>query len=283
MDFFLFKKTCLNQTKRLKSIKKQTKGVFVLKKVNLLDRLGELPLKNLQSGLIEENNYISCIFCGFEAEKGVVFKDGERFLEAEKYVKAHIERAHGSVFSALIALGKKSTGLSDHQAELLKRFYVKIPDEQIQKELLIGSKSTIRNHRFVLKEKERQARIFMTLMQLIRDNETNPGKYIKPHSTATMVDDRYKVTVTESEKLLKKYFPDGLDGPLKTFTMKEKAKVVVLRHISQRFEPQIKYSEKQVDEILKAVFADHVTLRRYLIEYGFLDRTQDCSQYWLKF
>ncbi len=187
------------------------------------------------------------------------------------------------MFSALIALGKKSTGLSEHQVELLKRFYARIPDEQIQKELSIGSKSTIRNHRFVLKEKERQARIFMTLMQLIRDNETNPGKYIKPHSTATMVDDRYKVTVAESEKLLKKYFPDGLDGPLKTFRMKEKAKVVVLRHISQRFEPQIKYSEKQVDEILKAVFADHVTLRRYLIEYGFLDRTQDCSQYWLKF
>jgi hypothetical protein len=183
---------------------------------------------------------------------------------------------------ALLVFGKKSTGLSEHQAELLKRFYARIPDEQIQKELSIGSKSTIRNHRFVLKEKERQARIFMTLMQLIRDNETYPGKYIKPHSTGTMVDDRYKVTVAESEKLLKKYFPDGLDGPLKTFTMKEKAKVVVLRHISQRFEPQIKYSEKQVDEILKAVFADHVTLRRYLIEYGFLDRTKDCSQYWLK-
>jgi len=27
---------------------------------------------------------------------------------------------------------------------------------------------------------------------------------------------------------------------------------------------------------------DHATLRRYLIEYGFLERTQDCGTYWVK-
>ncbi|MBJ6950597.1 DUF2087 domain-containing protein, partial [Vibrio cholerae] len=29
-------------------------------------------------------------------------------------------------------------------------------------------------------------------------------------------------------------------------------------------------------------YPDFVTLRRYLIEYGFLDRTDDGSQYWVK-
>jgi hypothetical protein len=30
------------------------------------------------------------------------------------------------------------------------------------------------------------------------------------------------------------------------------------------------------------VYDDYVTVRRYLIEYGFLDRKDDGSQYWLK-
>ena len=97
-----------------------------------------------------------------------------------------------------------------------------------------------------------------------------------------MVDDRYKVTPKEHDTLLKKYFPDGLDGKLKTFTMKEKGKLVVLRHIATKFTCGLDYNEKQVNEILKTVYDDYVTIRRYLIEYGFMDRTADCARYWMK-
>jgi len=96
-----------------------------------------------------------------------------------------------------------------------------------------------------------------------------------------MVDDRYKITLEENEKILKKYFPDGLDGRLTTFYIKEKCKLAVLRHIAGRFESGRKYTEKEVTAILKQVFDDHATLRRYLIEYGFMDRTSDCRSYWL--
>lgn len=246
-----------------------------------LANLGEFSINVLKHGFEEKGGYLECVFCGFETERGLVYKDSETFCDAQRFMENHIKRAHNSVFAALIGLDKKVTGLSDHQCQLLQRFYHKVPDSQIQQELRIGSPSTIRNHRFAMKEKERQAKIFMTIMELIRENETAPARYVEPHATATMVDDRYKVTVEESEQILKKYFPNGLDGALKTFVLKEKSKLVVLRHIATKFAQDKIYTEKEINAILLPIYADYVTIRRYLIEYGFLDRKTDCSQYWL--
>lgn len=39
---------------------------------------------------------------------------------------------------------------------------------------------------------------------------------------------------------------------------------------------------KEFNEIIKTAYYDYVTVRRFLIEYGFLDRKPDGSQYWLK-
>ena len=97
-----------------------------------------------------------------------------------------------------------------------------------------------------------------------------------------MVDDRYKVTQQENDKLLKTLFPEGTDGPLRTFSIKEKNKLVVLQEIVKRFQAAQTYTEKEINQILKLVYHDFATLRRYLIEYGFLDRTPDGSQYWLR-
>jgi len=241
----------------------------------------ELPIDVVKQGFNESRQFYECIICGREIEKGMIYKDGAELYEARRFMELHITRAHGSVFEYLIGLDKKLTGLTEHMCKLLRCFYNRLPDAQIQQQLGIGSASTIRNHRFALKEKERQAKILMTVCELIRENETLPTKYIEPHSTATMVDDRYKITLEDNDKILKKYFPDGLDGRLTTFYIKEKCKLAVLRHIATRFESGRKYTEKEVDAILKQVFDDHTTLRRYLIEYGFMARTPDCRSYWL--
>ena len=42
-----------------------------------------------------------------------------------------------------------------------------------------------------------------------------------------------------------------------------------------------KYSECEVNEILKPIYDDYMTIRRYLIMYGFMERTRDGRQYWL--
>ncbi|WP_225727283.1 MULTISPECIES: DUF2087 domain-containing protein [unclassified Nocardia] len=56
----------------------------------------------------------------------------------------------------------------------------------------------------------------------------------------------------------------------------------LLSHIARTsFEPNVIYSEGQVNRRLAAVFDDHVALRRYLVETGRLDRTRDGARYWL--
>lgn len=42
------------------------------------------------------------------------------------------------------------------------------------------------------------------------------------------------------------------------------------------------YSEREVNRILKRIYEDYANLRRALIEYGFIDRTNDGSSYWVK-
>ena len=99
---------------------------------------------------------------------------------------------------------------------------------------------------------------------------------------AKMVDERYSLTQKEYEEILNRYFPNGLDGAMTSFPVKEKRKLAILTHLVKRFEPGIRYTEKEVTEILKKAHADHATLRRYLIEYGFMSRERDCSAYWIK-
>lgn len=95
-------------------------------------------------------------------------------------------------------------------------------------------------------------------------------------------DERYVVTDKEKETILNSYFPEGWEGNISSFPRKEKRKIIILRHIMQRFSLDREYTEKEVNEILRSVFHDYVTLRRALIDYSFLDRTDDGRRYWMK-
>lgn len=71
-------------------------------------------------------------------------------------------------------------------------------------------------------------------------------------------------------------------GALKNYPAKEKKKIIILAEISKNFSKGKNYSEKEVNVILKRIYEDYVTLRRALIEYGFIQRSNDCSSYWVK-
>jgi hypothetical protein len=236
----------------------------------------------LKNGCIEVEDCYICLLCGKKIEKGIVYPDENILYEAGRYIRVHIEKTHGSVFTYLMQLDKKFTGLTDHQNNLLRLFYQGKSDEEVKKTMDIGSTATIRNHRFVLKEKERQARVFLTMMELLKEKDSHAPAFLNFHKTAKLVDDRYNVTQDEKEKILKKYFPQGVEGQITTFSLKEKERLVVLQNIAQRFQSGLTYSEAEVNQLLKPVYDDYVTIRRYLIEYGFLDRKPDGSQYWLK-
>jgi hypothetical protein len=55
-------------------------------------------------------------------------------------------------------------------------------------------------------------------------------------------------------------------------------RLLVLERLSQEFEPGLRYPERQVDLILQCFHPDHATLRRYLVDEGFLTRAE--GVYW---
>lgn len=230
----------------------------------------------------EQEKTFICLFCGSNFEKGQIFKDGELFFEAEKACANHVEKAHGPVFNLLLGMNKKYTGLTDLQKKVLTLFYRGLSDQETVSELGGSSASTIRNHRFSLRERQKQAKIFLAIMELTEEKMRPKSKFVTIHRTANMVDERFAVTQEENEKFIATYFKEGADGPLSEFPGKEKRKIVVLRHLAKRFQPGRRYTERETNAILSAAYHDYVTLRRYMIEYGFLDRTNDCKEYWIK-
>lgn len=68
------------------------------------------------------------------------------------------------------------------------------------------------------------------------------------------------------------------DGRLVHLPTKESKRLVVLDHIAQRFEPGLRYTEKQVNASLSQLHEDTATLRRDLVDFGFMDRAD--GEYW---
>ena len=101
------------------------------------------------------------------------------------------------------------------------------------------------------------------------------------HRGATMVDERYMATAEEVEKTIKIYFSSQNPLVLKSFPARQKKKIIVLGVIAKQFTKNRQYNHKEVDAILSNIFEDYATIRRYLIEYGFMERTQNGGSYWL--
>jgi predicted transcriptional regulator len=69
------------------------------------------------------------------------------------------------------------------------------------------------------------------------------------------------------------------EGRIKAFPAQRKKLDVLLVFVIKSFEMEIRYTEKQVNEILKSYNEDFATLRRELIDAKFLAR--DHGEYWL--
>jgi hypothetical protein len=118
-------------------------------------------------------------------------------------------------------------------------------------------------------------------MELLGEQIPKKQSFIDIPRNAKQVDERFAITEQENESILNSYFKQGLNGPLDSFPLKEKKRVAILQHILKKFTANQRYTEKEVNAILKPLYEDYVLLRRLLIDYGFMTRTQDGSSYWL--
>jgi DNA-binding transcriptional ArsR family regulator len=70
------------------------------------------------------------------------------------------------------------------------------------------------------------------------------------------------------------------DGRIIAFPAQEKKFQVLLRYVQKAFEPGVRYTEKQVNEVLLRFHADTASLRRGLIEYHLMEREGGGGAYW---
>ncbi len=256
----------------------------------MLNNLINMSIDEIRDGYSfnkECNSYV-CNICRKKFEEGEVFQSGNRFFSANRMIGIHMVEEHPDMLEILASHNKKYTGITDNQKEILQMLYLGMTDNEIAKKTGVAA-ATIRHQKYIFREKAKQAKLYLAIYELAH-NGVDKNKVISEkseeiidiHGGAKMVDERYMVTKTEEDKILEAMFSSLSPLKLKVFSSKEKKKIVILKKISEQFEKNKHYSEKEVNAILKQIHEDFATIRRYLIEYGFMDRTNDCKEYWLK-
>ena len=150
---------------------------------------------------------------------------------------------HGSPVERLLMLDKKYTGLTEIQKELLDMLSSKCSDKEIASNLAC-TESTVRNIRFSLRERARQARAFLAIMELVDEGASNSVKH--------------KI----------RYFP-----------IKEEKRKALLPRFANLFEPNKLYTEGEVKTLINKVYDDDALLRRHLVDYGYLKRDKYGEKY----
>lgn len=151
---------------------------------------------------------------------------------------------HGKPIERLLLLDKKYTGLTEIQKEFLEMISNKYTDKEIAAKLACAE-STVRNMRFALRERARQARAFLAIMELADE----------------------KMPIVTQPKL-------------RSFPAREGKRKALLPRFAALFEPNKEYTEMEVKKVIKTIYEDDAIIRRYLVDYGYLNRNKDGSKYY---
>ena len=105
------------------------------------------------------------------------------------------------------------------------------------------------------------------------------------HGLAAQVLGRPQTVVPEDaaadafdRKVLKDYLMP--DGRLREIPLAGKKFMAVVRYVAKAFDTERQYSEKEVNAVLAGFNDDFETLRRALIDFGWLERERDGRVYW---
>ena len=152
-------------------------------------QLWEHEIIEIAQGYVREGTTYVCLLCGTAFEAGRVYEmEGGLLYDAQGAAKRHVTQAHGTV--------------AELQQQLLKHISAGRADAEIAKHAGIAP-STVRSHRFKLREKEKQATLYLALMHSLAEKTekgigaTAQGMLDPVHPAATMVDDRYGITAAE--------------------------------------------------------------------------------------
>jgi len=248
---------------------------------NAVDAFEKASIDELADGVMKDTGAQEwvCLSCGKRFSEGEVFPVEGKFLQARRAALLHVETEHGPQFRNLLKLMHQWKGVSDTQEQLLGAFFNGDDDARVAEKLGI-TRSTVRNHRFRMKERARRARVFIAMMKILETSQKPEAKLVDFPSGAVMVDERFALTQEEYENFIEKFFCE--DGSLKRFPLKAKIRVALLRKIAETLVPGKRYTEKELNTKLSAIYDDFVLIRRNLIDYGFMNRLRDGSAYWVE-
>jgi hypothetical protein len=89
------------------------------------------------------------------------------------------------------------------------------------------------------------------------------------HVITLDTDEAKPLVMDERAATLKRFMKDG---KLVGMPVQVKRQQYILEEVARTFEPGIRYTEREVDAILKPIFDDHCTLRRSLVDFKYLHR-----------
>ena len=84
----------------------------------------------------------------------------------------------------------------------------------------------------------------------------------------------FGMTEEEGEVLARFFTGDRL----RELPAQRSKRLVVLERLALEFEPGVRYDEREVNALLRRFHPDHATLRRQLVDEGYLDRS--AGEYW---
>jgi len=158
--------------------------------------------EELKQGYKSYPSHFTCLLCGENFNQGEIYPINNAFFDAEKATQTHVATAHPDIFEYYLNFGKVYTGLSEGHTELAKLFYKGHTDKEIIEITNANSVSTIRNQRFAIREKYKQAKILIALVELMEEKmhqQKQERKLVDFHPSATCVDERFAITQGEKE------------------------------------------------------------------------------------
>ncbi|MBE6023899.1 MAG: DUF2087 domain-containing protein [Cellulosilyticum sp.] len=238
----------------------------------------DYAIDEIKQGYTQDEKGYNCLICGERFEKGQIYSFSGKLYEGRKAIKLHIQYKHDSVKEVLLSMNANRMGISELQLQLLNFFAQGLSDKEIAAKLEVST-STIRNHRHKLREREKQNKIFVSLMELLQQDGLG-GRASLQHDKFKEDEQGRGISNQERKRILEQYMTPS--GRLLDYPRHNPSKCVILEAILVNFVAGRKYLEKEIDDILRTIYEDYKLLKRELITYNYLDRTHTGAVYWVK-
>lgn len=142
---------------------------------------------------------------------GSIYEIKNRLYDAYGAIKKHIENDHISPIDYLFTQHTALLGISESQRDVLKGMWENKSDKEIANACNI-SPSTVRNYKFKFREKQRQAKAYLALLEEIQrklDCESIlEDNCVEVHDSAKMVDERFSITKEEYAAVVSSYIKE---------------------------------------------------------------------------